>query len=40
MKADTVDVEETIEMPLTDSHDLREQIENLYAFMGAYKKTY
>ena len=38
MKLDTTDIEETIEFPLTNNHDLRAQIESLYVFMGAYKK--
>ena len=37
MKLDTTDIEETIEFPLTNNHDLRAQIESLYVFMGAYK---
>ena len=37
MKVDTADAEEIIELPLTNSHDLRAQIESLYVFMGAYK---
>ena len=39
MKVDMADVEETTELPLTNSQDVRAQIESLYVFMGVYKKN-
>ena len=35
MKVDMTDIEETVEFPLTDSHDLRAHVESLCAFFGA-----